>query len=60
MDMNGKMDNCAKMHKDMKTSSHKKTHKNHMAMTYSCPMHSEVMSDKAGKCPKCGMDLVEK
>jgi hypothetical protein len=24
---------------------------------YSCPMHPDVMSDKAGKCPKCGMDL---
>lgn len=27
---------------------------------YSCPMHPEVISDKPGKCPKCGMDLVEK
>ena len=27
---------------------------------YTCPMHPEVVSDKAGKCPKCGMDLVEK
>jgi len=26
---------------------------------YTCPMHSEVTSDKPGKCPKCGMDLVE-
>ncbi|MGZ5283497.1 MAG: heavy metal-binding domain-containing protein, partial [Bacteroidia bacterium] len=26
--------------------------------TYSCPMHPEVISDKPGKCPKCGMDLV--
>jgi len=25
---------------------------------YSCPMHPEVTSDKPGKCPKCGMDLV--
>jgi hypothetical protein len=28
--------------------------------TYTCPMHSEVTSDKPGKCPKCGMNLVEK
>jgi len=27
---------------------------------YTCPMHSEVMKDKAGKCPKCGMELVVK
>ena len=24
---------------------------------YSCPMHPDVTSKKAGKCPKCGMDL---
>lgn len=27
---------------------------------YTCPMHPEVVSDKEGSCPKCGMDLVEK
>jgi hypothetical protein len=25
---------------------------------YTCPMHPEVRSDKPGKCPKCGMDLI--
>lgn len=24
---------------------------------YQCPMDLEVISDKAGACPKCGMDL---
>ncbi len=24
---------------------------------YTCPMHSDVVSDKPGKCPKCGMAL---
>lgn len=24
---------------------------------YQCPMHTEVISDKPGRCPKCGMDL---
>jgi hypothetical protein len=27
---------------------------------YTCPMHPEVLSDQAGKCPKCKMNLVEK
>ncbi len=26
---------------------------------YYCPMHSNVTSDKAGKCSKCGMGLVK-
>jgi hypothetical protein len=56
MDMDGKMDKCSMTTKSKKTKSKKHT----MAMTYVCPMHSEVTSDKPGKCPKCGMDLVEK
>lgn len=31
-----------------------------VAVTYTCPMHPEILSDKPGKCPKCGMDLVVK
>jgi hypothetical protein len=27
---------------------------------YTCTMHPEVMSDKPGDCPKCGMTLVKK
>jgi len=27
------------------------------AKVYTCPMHPEVISDKPGECPKCGMDL---
>ncbi|RYE04667.1 MAG: hypothetical protein EOP33_08870 [Rickettsiaceae bacterium] len=30
------------------------------ATTYTCSMHPEVVSDKPGKCPKCGMDLIVK
>jgi Heavy metal binding domain len=26
--------------------------------TYLCPMHPDVRETIAGKCPKCGMDLV--
>lgn len=28
------------------------------AMRYTCPMHPEIVSDKPGKCPKCGMKLI--
>jgi hypothetical protein len=27
---------------------------------YTCPMHPEIITDKPGSCPKCGMTLVEK
>jgi hypothetical protein len=43
---------------DMKSSP--TTKPMNMSMTYTCTMHPEVISDKPGKCPKCGMDLVEK
>jgi hypothetical protein len=26
---------------------------------YTCPMHSEIISDKPGTCPRCGMELVK-
>lgn len=28
-------------------------------VTYSCPMHPEVVRNKPGKCPKCGMNLTK-
>ena len=28
------------------------------AQKYVCPMHPDVVYDKPGKCPKCGMTLV--
>lgn len=28
--------------------------------TYTCPMHPEVVSSEPGRCPHCGMNLVEK
>jgi membrane fusion protein, copper/silver efflux system len=34
------------------------SHKQHLDK-YTCSMHPEVVSDKPGKCPVCGMDLVK-
>jgi hypothetical protein len=31
-----------------------------LKVVYTCPMHPEVVQDKPGKCPKCGMTLVRK
>ncbi len=31
-----------------------------MPVQYTCTMHPEVISNKPGKCPKCGMTLVKK
>ena len=28
------------------------------ATQYTCVMHPEVVQDRPGKCPKCGMELV--
>jgi hypothetical protein len=30
------------------------------SIQYTCSMHPEVVSNKPGTCPKCGMDLTEK
>jgi hypothetical protein len=30
------------------------------AAAYTCPMHPEVISDRPGRCPKCGMALAQK
>ena len=30
------------------------------AQQYTCPMHPDVVVNTPGKCPQCGMDLVEK
>lgn len=29
------------------------------AVKYTCPMHPQIISDTPGKCPICGMDLVQ-
>jgi outer membrane lipoprotein SlyB len=41
-------------------STNQTTRKNEQAVRYTCSMHPEVLQDKPGDCPKCGMKLVEK
>ncbi|HHL18926.1 MAG TPA: heavy metal translocating P-type ATPase [Thiothrix sp.] len=46
-----------------KHEDHKKHHVSHnregkgAEMTYTCPMHPEIIQDHQGSCPKCGMAL---
>jgi len=35
-------------------------HAGHGAVRYSCPMHPDVVADRPGQCPRCGMALVER
>lgn len=41
----------------VKRAQQKKTTTTTQAVSYSCPMHPEVVSKKTGRCPKCGMNL---
>ena len=61
------LDHCAKLLKKSaamvekcKVFSEKLAKESPSAGEYSCPMHPDVKSDKPGKCPKCGMNLVKK
>ena len=52
MQLSGKKDSTAQALKENLPASVKQI--------YTCPMHPEVISDKPGSCPKCGMKLVLK
>src|SRR5690606_24751315 len=43
------------------SKSGKDVHAEHKdSAQYTCPMHPQIVKDKSGKCPICGMDLVPK
>jgi Cu(I)/Ag(I) efflux system membrane fusion protein len=44
------------MHEGMKMNSEQKPAKRY----WTCVTHPQIKQDKAGKCPICGMSLVEK
>jgi rubrerythrin len=49
-----------KVEKPMMHKQHKDITKTAKQMQqYTCPMHPEVITNKPGKCPKCGMTLVK-
>ena len=58
--MQMKEGDCMEMSGKMCTDKMKMLPKKAVANNYSCPMHPEVTSNKAGKCSKCGMTLVAK
>lgn len=44
-----------------KSKDSKEVHARHTEVAqYTCPMHPQIIRDKPGKCPICGMDLVPK
>jgi hypothetical protein len=45
---------------DSSKSKMKMDHHMKDSVIYTCTMDPDVVSDKPGKCPKCGMDLVQK
>ena len=55
----GMQDHSQHKHGQYKKDTTAKNEKMKMQMEYTCPMHPEVQSEKPGKCPKCGMALVE-
>jgi hypothetical protein len=53
------MHNHSKMQKGSDSTLAKNTTRAIVKTKYTCPMHPEVISDKPGKCPKCGMTLMK-
>ncbi len=53
-------DDCCDPAKISPVSSDSKIPNPKSKISYTCPMHPEVISSEPGRCPKCGMFLVEK
>ena len=45
---------------ELKSDTTKKVKTTKSAVQYTCPMDKDVITNKPGKCPKCGMPLIKK
>lgn len=45
---------------DKMVSDTTKTKSKKVEIQYTCGMHPDVISNKPGRCPKCGMGLIQK
>lgn len=43
-----------------KTADHSQHHQQEVTKLYTCSMHPDIIKDKPGRCPICGMELVLK
>jgi len=48
---------CNSSETNQNTTEQTETRQEVAGVTYTCPMHPEVISNEPGKCPKCGMNL---
>jgi uracil-DNA glycosylase len=51
---------CKSSSNESKKEATTTTQEAHKKVVYTCSMHPEVVSDKPGACPKCGMELIVK
>ena len=47
-------------HNEATPNNNSTNQKSEKVVQYTCSMHPDVVQDKPGNCPKCGMMLVEK
>ena len=45
-------------HSQHNHANHQSNTRDSLGVSYTCPMHPKIISDKPGMCPECGMNLV--
>ena len=46
-------------HSQHNHANHQSNTRDSLGVSYTCPMHPKIISDKPSACPKCGMRLVK-